>query len=220
MYLTTKRLNNKMMGTIVPNINKNTQVDFKKKNSISYESKRQAFKRASDLLFFNDDMTNFVTLTYKKQHTNYQMILDDLKNFSRHEKNLKYIGVVERHKSGNFHIHLICSHLSTCSHRLGKTSAKNWKKGFSDVVSIEIFDKNFNIMKYLFKYLEKSDKVGGRWVLKSRNLNKPTVYHRQLDINQTYRYLNNLDKSNYHIDKLEIKDYYLRDTILYKFYSQ
>jgi len=220
MYLTTKRLNNKMMGTIVPNINKNSQVDFKKKNSISYESKRQAFKRASELLYFNDDLQFFLTLTYRKQHSNYKKVLDDLKNFSRYEKNLKYIGVVEKHKSGNLHIHLITNKIQLTSYKLDKLSAKNWKLGFSDVVHISTFDKNFNIMKYLFKYLEKSDKVGGRWVLKSRNLSKPFVYHRKLDINQTYRYLDNLDKSNYHIDKLEIKDYYLRDTILYKFYSQ
>lgn len=220
MYLTTKRLNNKMMGTIVANINKNSQSDFKKKNLISYESKRQAFKRASELLYFNDDLQFFLTLTYRKQHSNYKKVLDDLKNFSRYEKNLKYIGVVEKHKSGNLHIHLITNKIQLTSHKIGKLSAKNWKLGFSDVVHISTFDKNFNIMKYLFKYLEKSDKVGGRWVLKSRNLNKPIVYHRQLDINQTYRYLDNLEKSNYHIDKLEIKDYYLRDTILFKFYSQ
>lgn len=217
MYLTKYQFENKIMGTIVPNINKKGNTDFKKRKSISYESKRQAFKRASDLLFFNEDMTNFVTLTYKKQHTNYQMILDDLKNFSRREKNLKYVGVVERHKTGNYHIHLICSELSTCSHRLGKTSAKNWKKGFSDVVSIDKFDGNFNIFKYLFKYLEKSDKIGGRWVLKSRNLNKPTVYHRQLDLKQTFKYLDYLQYNKFTIDKIEIQDYYLRDTILFKF---
>jgi len=217
MYLTVYRLKDKMMGTIVPNINKKGQNDFKKKKNISYESKRQAFKRASDLLFFNSDMQYFVTLTYSNQHKDYSVVLNDLKNFSRREKGLKYIGVVEPHKSGCLHCHLITNKLSTISLRSGKLSAKNWKKGFSDVVHLSTFDENFNVMKYLFKYLKKSKKIGGRWVLKSRNLSKPYVFHRKLDINETFSYLNNLEKNNFNIDKLEIKDYYLRDTIIFKF---
>lgn len=217
MYLTTYRLNKKMMGTIVPNINKKGQNEFTKKHDISFESKRQAFKKASDLLFFNPDMQFFVTLTYAKQHTSYAMILDDLKNFTRREKGIKYIAVVEPHKSGCLHLHLITSKLSTISLRCGKLSAKHWHKGFSDVVHLSTFDDNFNILKYLFKYLKKSKKVGGRWVLKSRNLDKPSVSHRKLDINATIDYLYYLEKNNFHIDKLEIKDYYMRDTILIKF---
>ena len=217
MYLTTYRLNKKIMGTIVPNINKKGQNDFKKKQDISFESKRQAFKRASDLLFFNPDMQYFVTLTYAKQHTDYSMILDDLKNFVRRENGLKYVAVVEPHKSGCLHLHLITSKLSTISLRSGKLSAKHWKKGFSDVVHLSTFDQNFNILKYLFKYLKKSKKIGGRWVLKSRNLLKPYVSHRKMDINETIDYLNYLEKNDFNIDKLEIKDYYLHDTVLIKF---
>lgn len=221
MYLTTYRFNGKMKGTIVPNINKGVRdVDFRKKKEISFESKRQAFKRASDLLFFNSDLRYFVTLTYRKQHKDYQMVLNDIKNLSRFETNLKYIGVVEKHRSGCLHIHLITNKIATVSYKEGKLSSKNWHKGFSDVVHISTFDKNFNVMKYLFKYLKKSDKVGGRWVLKSRNLVKPIVNHKQLDINETFHYLYYLEKNNFHIDKLEIKDYYLRDTILFNFYSQ
>lgn len=209
-----------MKGTIIPNINKSVQKDYTKKNTISYESKRQAFKRASDLLFFNDDLTYFLTLTYKIQHKDYKMILNDIKNFSRKENGLKYIGVVEKHKSGNYHLHLITNKIGLVSYKEGKLSAKNWTKGFSDVVHISTFDRNFDVLKYLFKYLEKSDKIGGRWVLKSRNLITPIVYHRDMDINETFRYLDRLELNNFKVDKLEIKDYYLRDTILYKFRSK
>jgi hypothetical protein len=217
MYLTKYQFNEKVLGSIIPNPNTKGSTDFTKRNKISLESKRQAFKKASDLLFFNDDMTNFVTLTYRKQHKNYSMVLDDLKNLSRSEKNFKYIAVVERHKTGCYHIHLITSVLATVSLRSGFCSAVHWKKGFSDVRSIRSFDENFNIFKYLFKYLAKADKIGGRWVLKSRNLNKPFVSHKQLDLNQTFKYLDFLQSNKYHIDKLEIKDYYFRDTIIFKF---
>lgn len=205
MYITTRRYGKKMNGTIVGNVNRGSyNRDFTKKNEISYESKRQAFKRASDLLFFNEDMVFFLTLTYRKQHSDYNKILNDLKNFVKKEKGLKYIGVVEKHKSGNYHIHLITSEIKTVSHRAGKLSAVNWKAGFSDVVHINSFDDNFNILKYLFKYLQKGEKIGGRWVLKSRNLNKPVSMSRHATYKYTHQFLLNLMENGFTIDKKEI----------------
>lgn len=204
-------------GTIIPNINKNIQRDFTKKQEISFESKRQAFKKASNLLFFNPDMKYFVTLTYRKQHKNYSMVLDDIKNFSRREKNFKYIGVVEKHKSGNLHIHLITNKIKTTSLRAGCLSAVAWKKGFSDVRAVSDFDQRFDIFKYLFKYLKKSEKIGGRWVLKSRNLNKPTVVHYEKDLKGTLQYLEFLERNNFTIDKKLIKDYLFNEHIIINF---
>lgn len=217
MYLTKYRYKDKVKGTIIPNINRNRQYNFSKKEGVSYESKRQAFKRASDLLFFNDDMQYFVTLTYKDQHKDYQMVLNDIKNFSRREPDLKYIGVVEKHKTGCLHIHLITNKISTHSLRKGKLSATNWHKGFSDVIHISSFDDNFNIMKYLFKYLRKSDKVGGRWVLKSRNLNRPIKTNRQMDINETVKYLQFLDHNGYEVEKVDIKDHTDSKRLIFRF---
>lgn len=217
MYISKYQYQNLVAGTIIPNINKNIQRDFTKKNEISFESKRQAFKKASNLLFFNPDMQYFVTLTYRKQHKNYSMVLDDLKNFSRSQKIFKYVGVVEKHKSGNLHIHLITNKIKTVSHRVGCQSALAWKKGFSDVRAISDFDEQFNIFKYLFKYLQKSEKIGGRWVLKSRNLNKPTVIHYEKDLKGTIQYLEFLERNNFTIDKKLIKDYLFNEHIIFNF---
>lgn len=217
MYISKYQFQNMVAGTIIPNINKNCQRDFTKKNEISFESKRQAFKKASNLLFFNSDMQYFVTLTYRKQHKDYSMVLNDLKNFSRRENNLKYIGVVEKHKSGNLHIHLITNKIKTVSHRVGCLSALAWKKGFSDVRAVSDFNEQFNIFKYLFKYLQKSEKIGGRWVLKSRNLNKPSVVHYEKDLKGTLQYLEFLERNNYSIDKKVVRGYRLDEHIIFNF---
>lgn len=137
----------------------------------SYCSKRRAFNRASAIIYCNKDiLTTFVTLTYKKQHSNYNKVVVDLKNyFSR--KGTQYLAVVEKHKSGNLHIHAITSDLSgIVSLRKGKFSWSEWKPGFSDVKFISGTDDKFRIEKYIFKYMTKSEKIGGRYFLKSRNL--------------------------------------------------
>lgn len=203
-----KRHGMRTLGSLVAGKNKRgQQKDFTKKNEVSYESKRQAFKRASELLFFNPDMQYFVTLTYRKQHKNYQKVLNDIKNFRRLEPNMKYIGVVEEHKTGNLHIHLITNKIQMHSLRAGKYSAVNWKAGFSDIKHINEFDNNFDVMKYLFKYFQKSNKIGGVWVLKSRNLNRPIQTNREMDYNETKRFLRNLYQSGFSIDKKEVITY-------------
>lgn len=140
----------------------------------SYCSRRRAFNRASAIIYCNQEKLNtFLTLTYKNQHSDYNKIINDLKNkFSRNK--ISYIAVVERHKSGNFHIHAICSELpSIISLRKGKYSWSLWNLGFSDVKFISQTDEKFRIEKYMFKYMMKSEKIGGRYFLKSRDL---TVY--------------------------------------------
>lgn len=136
-----------------------------------YVSRRRAFNRSSAVIYCNQDkLTTFITLTYKNQHSNYQKILNDLKNhFSK--KKISYIGVVEKHQSGMYHLHLITSDLpNVISLRKGKYSWSDWKLGFSDVKFISNVDSRFRIERYIFKYMMKADRIGGRFVLKSRDL--------------------------------------------------
>lgn len=136
-----------------------------------YVSRRRAFNRGSAVLYCNKDkLTTFVTLTYAKQHSDYQMILDDLKNvFSR--KRISYLAVVEKHKSGFYHVHAITSDLEhIVSLRKGKYSWADWHKGFSDVKFLSGTDEKFRVERYVFKYMTKAEKIGGRYFLKSRDL--------------------------------------------------
>lgn len=139
-----------------------------------YECRRRAFQRGSIILFLNrEKLTTFVTLTYKNQHSDYQQILNDLKNnFSR--RGISYLAVVEKHKSGCYHIHAITSDLpAVVSLRQGKQSWGLWKKGFSDIKFLKDTDEKFRIERYIFKYMTKAERVGGRFFLKSRDLTLP-----------------------------------------------
>lgn len=136
-----------------------------------YESRRRAFQRGSNILYLHQDkLTTFVTLTYKKQTDDYHKVVSDLNEvFSR--RHISYIAVVEKHQSGMLHIHAITSDLpNVVSLRKGKYSWKSWRRGFSDVKFIGDTDDKFRIEKYIFKYLKKSEKIGGRWFLKSNDL--------------------------------------------------
>lgn len=172
-----------------------------------YVSRRRAFNRGSAILYCNKDRLNtFITLTYKKQHADYNIIKQDLKNiFSR--KKIDYLAVVEKHKSGNYHIHAITSDLDNIiSLRKGKYSWKDWKKGFSDVKFLSGTDEKFRVELYIFKYIQKAEKIGGRYFLKSRGLTvnrysyphgvlpKPMLEDRPVDIH-SYNIYNGIDYS-------------------------
>lgn len=136
-----------------------------------YTSRRRAFNRGSAIIYLNKDkLTTFLTLTYREQHSDYQKCVADIKEaFSR--KGISYIAVVEKHKSGCFHIHCLTSDLQNIiSLRKGKYSWKSWRRGFSDVKFISGTDEKFRIEKYIFKYMTKAEKIGGRFFLHSRDL--------------------------------------------------
>lgn len=145
-----------------------------------YVSRRRAFNRAKSMIYCNKNLlTTFLTLTYRKQHHDYKKILNDMKDaFTR--KGIQYIAVVEKHKSGNYHIHAITTNLpNVVSLRKGKYSWSEWTKGFSDVKMISNVDEKFRIELYLFKYMTKSEKIGGRFILSSRGLKVKRITYLQ-----------------------------------------
>lgn len=136
-----------------------------------YVSRRRAFNRTSAMIYCNrEKLTTFLTLTYAKQHNDYKKVVNDLKAvFTR--RHISYVAVVEKHKSGMYHVHALCSDLDNItSLRKNKHSWKSWRRGFSDVKFISETDDKFRIEKYMFKYMAKAEKIGGRFFLHSRDL--------------------------------------------------
>lgn len=136
-----------------------------------YVSRRRAFNRCSAIIYCNKERLNtFLTLTYKHQHSDYKKCVSDLKEvFSR--RHISYLAVVEKHKSGKLHIHCLTSDLQNIvTLRKGYYSWGSWRRGFSDVKFLSSTDDKFRVEKYIFKYMSKAEKIGGRYFLKSRDL--------------------------------------------------
>lgn len=144
-------------------------------------ARSRAFSLAKKKIFFNPDLRYFITLTYKKNMQDYEALMHDVKMFLKSEKRLgknpKYIWVVERQKRGALHVHMICNDFFTVEkNKYNKLTIPTWRSGFSSVDEIKINDShdtdiNFKPYLYLFKYMNKSEKIGGRYVHSSRNLN-------------------------------------------------
>lgn len=192
-----------------------------------YEIRRRAFRRASDILYLYQDLfTTFITLTYKDQHHDYQKIRNDLKNYFTRNR-VSYIAVVEKHKSGNYHIHAITSNLhglyySGYRDKRGQRQCKwlPWEKniGITDVKFISGTDEFFKVEKYIFKYMTKSEKVGSKYYLSSRDLR---VFHTSVEkggipVEMLHNYpIDNIERFRYNLDNISIngeKIFYGRNT--------
>lgn len=81
----------------------------------------------------------------------------------------KYIYVFERQKRGAIHVHMVCNDIF--EYRINKNGYKelvNWPHGFSSVLTIDNFDNDFKPYLYLFKYMEKSQRIGKSFIHTSR----------------------------------------------------
>lgn len=188
-------------------------------------STRRAFSRSKLLAFFNPDLNQFLTFTYSKQHSDPLLIVQDIKNFikitnnninkEKQKNSIKYIYVMELHKKGGIHVHMVASEgFRTHINKYGHKTLTDWSHGFTNVQTINDFDLNFKPYLYLFKYMAKAQRVGSSFVHISKNFDKIKV----LDYG---KYINFLNKENllYQEDyifniKGEQKDY----TISKKYY--
>lgn len=139
-------------------------------------AKARAFSLAKQKVFFNKDLKYFVTLTYADNMQDYDKLKQDIKIFLNSEKRKgiesKYIWVVEKQKRGALHVHMITNtKYTTFINKNGFHQLENWKHGISSVLDIQGTDANFKPYLYLFKYIKKTEKIGGRYVHSSRNLN-------------------------------------------------
>lgn len=147
---------------------------------------QRAFEKAKKQIFFNPDMTNFITLTYKGLNHTPEDVLYDVKQFIKNEKrngneDIKYIYIMEYQKRGSIHVHMIASRVTTYVNKNGYRSLEYWSHGYSSVLEISDMDENFRPYLYLFKYMRKSQRIGKSFVHSSRNLNN---YKNSKDINK------------------------------------
>lgn len=143
-------------------------------------SLRRSFARAKILAFFNPDLTQFITLTYRQTDNTPLQVLKDIKILSNNHKRtsnipFKYIYVLEYQKRGSIHVHMIANNaLSTHINKNMHISLTNWHHGFTSVLNISDFDNNFRPYLYLFKYMSKAERIGSSFVHISRNFDKIT----------------------------------------------
>lgn len=139
------------------------------------EARRRAFSLASLKLLCNPDLNCFITLTYDPKRNTNPDYLNDLKNLFRNT-GTKYLATFERHKRQNplLHIHIICTPtLNFYTNENGYLSVRRWHKGFSSVKLLSDFDNRFRASMYIFKYMNKSEKVKHKYVYSSRGLVTP-----------------------------------------------
>ena len=151
-------------------------------NTKSYaDGLQRAFNNAKAQIFFNPDMQFFITLTYKGASHTLEQTLHDVKMLIKAERRKnhdpKYIYVLEYQKRGSIHVHMIANEEFTMHiNKNGYNSLTLWKHGFSSVLHIKDFDKNFKPYLYLFKYMRKAQRIGKSFVHASRNLKNYTEY--------------------------------------------
>lgn len=158
-------------------------------------SVRRAFSRAKLLAFFNLDLTEFITLTYKDNMQNPAQLIRDIKMLVKQTKRTsnitpKYIYTIEKQKRGALHVHMIAN--KAFRYQINKNTRlelKDWHKGFTNVQTLSNFDNDFKTYLYLFKYMGKAQRVGSTFIHCSRGFDKTKVCD--------YRnYINVLTKEN------------------------
>lgn len=182
-FIATFNTNNK---TKQPVKNKKTLKAPRKQSQIGTPSYsralRRAFQRAKLIVYFNPDMTSFITLTYAQADNTYQQVINDIKYLIKQTKRrspeipIKYIYVMEYQKRGSIHVHMIANDsFATTKNKNGYLELSDWdktSKGFSSVLKITDFDGNFRPYLYLFKYMSKAQRIGKSFIHTSRGLAK------------------------------------------------
>jgi len=149
---------------------------------------QRAFNKAKEQIYFNPDMTNFITLTYARADQSIEDVMHDIKMLIKKEtrqssrpdgqsgsKTIKYIYIMEYQKRGSIHVHMIANSSFTLQvNSNGYNELTHWPHGFSSVLTIKDFDGNFRPYLYLFKYMKKSQRIGKSFVHSSKNLNNYT----------------------------------------------
>lgn len=144
---------------------------------------QRAFNNAKQQIFFNPDMNQLVTLTYKGLSHTPEQVLYDVKQFIKTEKRnnptklFKYIYIMEYQKRGSIHVHMITNNNFTYyTNKNGYRSLQYWKHGYSSILPIKKLDGNFKPYLYLFKYMKKAQRIGKSFVHSSRNLNNYQIF--------------------------------------------
>lgn len=123
-------------------------------NSKSY--KRMCVK-LRDLIIhnFTNDDTKLITLTYATPQNDSDRLTKDLKNYfkSLNKYQFEYLTVIEPHKNGSFHAHILLKFNSTPA--TNKILKEKWKHGHSKVEKV----KNINALAHYFTSEKKAKRL-------------------------------------------------------------
>jgi len=155
---------------VIPIINSNKVLKPSQTAVIGSESYRSSLSRAFNLgkqkIYFNPDLQTLVTLTYKQNMQDLNQLNRDIKTFLQKEKRTtnkqqKYLYVIEEQERGAYHIHMLTNHFITMEkNKNGYNSAVHWTHGFSSILDAKKTDKNFKTYLYMFKYMNKAQRIG------------------------------------------------------------
>lgn len=160
------------------------------------ESAQRARKRVKDLIYSNEDLRAFVTLTLDKSKVNrydYKQVIakyNDMLSNMVQRRGLKYVLVPELHKDGAIHFHGFTNNVLGVkkSGKVDKTTGSpiynitEYKFGFSTLTYID--ENRQACANYILKYITKQQgcgKVGGRFYLHGGKLNEPRCVYFTID---------------------------------------
>lgn len=195
-------------------VNKKNCIKPQKYNTES-TPRSDSLKRAKDSIFDIVKLNNFkyfctLTLDASKVSSRYdkesvkKILLNWLKNMS-HRHNLSYLLIVEYHKDGAIHMHMLCSgnlSLTDSGHKDNKNrtiyNINNWHYGWS--TAIEITGEKDHVAKYVTKYITKdSNKIFGKYYYSSSDLKRKPPTH-LVDVDYS-----NLPNKEYSIENAGIR---------------
>ena len=176
-------------------------------------AKRRAIKKIKDYILANR-FEWFITLTFdggKIDRTSYADCISKFNTFCDNcvrRRAWAYVGVIEPHKRGGLHFHLLLQaqdvpvvHSGTYIHpSFGRPVKRvtldrkgidisacrdvynltNWKWGFT--TAIQTYGDRMAIARYIGKYITKSsEKIGGRWYYSGGDLRSPIYRYDRVD---------------------------------------
>lgn len=163
------------------NITKDTYEQSKHGDKTYKNNLNRAFNHVKNIVFFNPDMTNFITFTYHINQQDIKQVLHDIKQTVKYTRNArnkkgtpitpKYVYILEYQKRGALHVHMIANDFFlTQINQHGHPEVKYWNNGFTNIRKLSEFDGNFKPYLYLFKYMQKAERIGKRFIHTSRGL--------------------------------------------------
>lgn len=160
------------------------------------ESAARARKKVKDIVYSNDDLRAFVTLTLDKSKIDrydYKQVIakyNDMLSNMVQRRGLKYVLVPELHKDGAIHFHGFMNDVLSVkkSRKKDKSTGEpifnidEYKFGFSTLTYIN--ENRQACANYILKYITKqqaSGKIGGRFYLHGGKLREPKCVYLDLD---------------------------------------
>jgi hypothetical protein len=177
----------------------------------------RAFNHAKQKIYFNPDLKYLVTLTYAQNMQDLDKLYYDIKQYLKNEKRknknkeIKYLFTIEKQDRRAYHIHMLTNDFPTT--HINKNNYKSvtlWTHGFSSILNSDKADNNFKTYLYMFKYMNKAQRIGHKFVHSSKNLNNFQEYPAEYFDKMLYEKVFTENKQMGYLDSTVKKEYYKR----------